>query len=83
MTFCRAILDLQPGGDAMQAQAGFAHARKGLSPGDTLFWPSLRGEAHAWLALGQPATAAALCRDVETSLTETMPEDLQMISRSA
>lgn len=69
--FCRAVVDLQPDGDASAAQSGFAWVRqqfdnlKNVSVTvqlPDLYWAALRGEVQAYEILGQHDKAAYLSR---------------------
>ena len=75
--FCRAIVQLQPGGDVAAARAGFARVRALTTPSD-LYWAALRGELQALGLLGQRDMADALRLDIAAGMREgvEVPPDL-------
>jgi 2-polyprenyl-3-methyl-5-hydroxy-6-metoxy-1,4-benzoquinol methylase len=79
--FCRAILALQPGGDAAVAAVDFAwvHQSDGLVPASDLGWAALRGEIQAYARLGKHDMANALRRETIAAAIAAggeVPQDL-------
>jgi hypothetical protein len=79
--FCRAILALQPGGDAASAVADFAWVRQsdGPVPASDLGWAALRGEIQAYAHLGKQDMASSLQHETIAAAIAAggaVPEDL-------
>jgi hypothetical protein len=90
VVFCRAMLELQPQGDAAHAIEGFAWLRAKLTeaapPSNIdMYWSALRGETQALRRLGRDDEATALldtARYAMASHNVTVPADLAGTTRN-